>query len=89
MFKVCKTDANQKLIKLKKNRLYAGSWINVINPSHEELEKVASWINWDIGTLKSSLDIDERSRIEQEGKNFMMIINKNLKKIILNYQNLN
>ena len=41
MFKVCKTDANQKLIKLKKNRLYAGSWINVINPSGEELEKIA------------------------------------------------
>ena len=75
MFKVCKTDANQKLIKLKKNRLYAGSWINVINPSGEELEKVANWINWDIDVLKSSLDIDERSRIEQEGKNFMMIIN--------------
>lgn len=75
MFKVCKTDANQKLIKLKKNRLYAGSWINVINPSTEELERISTWINWDIDTLKTSLDIDERSRIEQEGKNFMLIIN--------------
>ena len=75
MFKVCKTDTNQKLIKLKKNRLYAGSWINVINPSNEELEKVSNWISWDIETLKTSLDIDERSRIEQEGKNFMLIIN--------------
>ena len=75
MFKVCKTDANQKLIKLKKNRLYAGSWINVINPSSEELEKIASWIRWDVDILKSSLDIDERSRIEHEDKNFMVIIN--------------
>lgn len=75
MFKVCKTDANQKLIKLKKNRLYAGSWINVINPSGEELEKISSWIKWDVDILKSSLDIDERSRIEHEDKNFMVIIN--------------
>ncbi len=75
MFKVCKTDANQKLIKLKKNRLYAGSWINVINPSSEELEKISAWIKWDVDALKTSLDIDERSRIEQEGKNFMVIIN--------------
>lgn len=75
MFKVCKTDANQKLIKLKKNRLYAGSWVNVINPSSEELEKISAWIKWDVDALKTSLDIDERSRIEQEGKNFMVIIN--------------
>lgn len=75
MFKVCKTDANQKLIKLKKNRLYAGSWVNVINPSSEELEKISSWIKWDVDTLKTSLDVDERSRIEQDGKNFMVIIN--------------
>ena len=75
MFKVCKTDANQKLIKLKKNRLYAGSWVNVINPTNEELEKISAWIKWDVDALKTSLDIDERSRIEQDGKNFMVIIN--------------
>ena len=75
MFKVCKTDANQKLIKLKKNRLYAGSWINVINPSSEELEKISAWTKWDVDALKTSLDIDERSRIEQDGKNFMVIVN--------------
>ena len=75
MFKVCRTDSNKKLIKLKKNKLYPGAWINVINPSGEELEKVAGWIDWDVDVLKSSLDIDERSRIEQEGKNFMVIIN--------------
>ena len=59
MFKVCKTDANQKLIKLKKNRLYAGSWVNVINPTNEELEKISAWIKWDVDALKTSLDIDE------------------------------
>lgn len=75
MFKVCKTDANQKLIKLKKNRLYAGSWINVINPTNEELEKISAWTKWDVDALKTSLDIDERSRIEQDGKNFMVIVN--------------
>ncbi len=75
MFKVCKTDAQKKLIKLKKNRLYPGSWINMINPSGEELEKVAGWIGWDVETLKSSLDIDERSRIEHDGQNVMVIIN--------------
>ncbi len=75
MFKVCKTDNNQKLVKLKKNRLYNGSWINVINPSNEELEKLANWIRWDVDTLKSSLDIDESSRIEYDNDNFMIIIN--------------
>ena len=47
----------------------------MVNPDNEELEKVASWIDWDVDVLKSSLDIDERSRIEHEGKNFMVIIN--------------
>ncbi len=75
MFKVCKTDAQKKLIKLKKNRLYPGSWINMINPSNEELEKIAGWIDWDVETLKSSLDIDERSRIEHDEQNFMVIVN--------------
>lgn len=75
MFKVCKTDNNQKLVKLKKNRLYNGSWVNVINPSNEELEKIADWVNWDVETLKGSLDIDESSRIEYDKDNFMMIIN--------------
>lgn len=75
MFKVSKTDANGKLLKLKKNRLYPGSWINLINPTNEELEKLSKWIDWDVDTLKSSLDIDERSRIEHEGNNFMVIVN--------------
>lgn len=75
MFKVSKTDANGKLLKLKKNRLYPGSWINVINPGNEELEKLANWIDWDVDALKSSLDIDERSRIEHDDKNFMVIVN--------------
>lgn len=75
MFKVCKTDDNKNLIKLKKNRLYNGSWINVINPSNEELEKIAAWVRWDVDTLKSSLDIDESSRIEFDENNFMMIVN--------------
>lgn len=75
MFKVCRTDANNKLVKLKKNRLYPWSWINMINPSSEEIEKVAGWVNWDVDILKGSLDIDERSRIEQDGKNFMVIVN--------------
>ena len=75
MFKVCKTDNNQKLVKLKKNRLYNGSWINVIAPSGEELERIAKWIKWDVEALKSSLDIDERSRIEHEDGNFMVIVN--------------
>ncbi|MBE6443066.1 MAG: magnesium transporter CorA family protein [Alphaproteobacteria bacterium] len=75
MFKICKTDANKKLVKLKKNRLCPGAWVNMINPTGEELEKIAEWINWDVEVLKSSLDIDERSRIEHEGKNFMLIVN--------------
>lgn len=75
MFKVCKTDINNNLVKLKKNKLYKGSWINLISPSNEELEKVASWIKWDIENLKTSLDIDERSRIEHDKDHFMLIIN--------------
>ncbi len=75
MFKICRTDANKKLVKLKKNRLYPGSWINVINPSNEEIEKIATWIDWDVDIIKTSLDIDERSRIELDGRNFMVIVN--------------
>lgn len=75
MFKVCKTDENNNLIKLKRNRLHKGSWINVVNPTNEELEKIAEWIKWDVETLKGSMDIDESSRIEYDDDNFMIIIN--------------
>ena len=68
MFKVCKTDANQKLIKLKKNRLYAGSWVNVINPSSEELEKISK--EWTVAeaTEKGTKKLEEEIETEIEYK---------------------
>lgn len=49
-------------------------WICMTNPSYCELEKISHQFNIDIDTLSSSLDREERSRLEYEDNYTMILI---------------
>ena len=49
-------------------------WICMTNPAYYELEKISKQFNIDINTLSSSLDREERSRIEYEDNYTMILI---------------
>ncbi len=50
------------------------SWLNVSSPKEEELRALSQKLNIPIDFLTSPLDVDERSRIETEGKNMLVLI---------------
>ncbi|MCI8396959.1 MAG: magnesium transporter CorA family protein [Clostridia bacterium] len=43
-----------------------GSWINLVNPSNDEIEEVCSSINIQEDFIRYSLDLEEKARIDQE-----------------------
>lgn len=43
-----------------------GSWINLVNPSSEEIKKVCDNINIQEDFIRYSLDVEEKARIDQE-----------------------
>lgn len=50
------------------------NWHNIIAPSREELETLSEELDIPIDFLVSPLDIDERPRVEVDGKNMLIII---------------
>ena len=57
------------------NDAKSGSWFNMIDPNFEEIQKVSLVLDLDESFLKNSLDMDERSRIEYEDGNLLVITN--------------
>ncbi len=51
-----------------------GNWINLTNPSDEELISVSEKYQVDIDFLKAALDVDERSRIEFDNGQTLIIV---------------
>jgi len=51
-----------------------GSWLNVIDPTSEEIEKLSQKLNIPPGFLADPLDINERPRIEVGKKNTLILI---------------
>ena len=43
-----------------------GAWINLVNPSEEEIKKVCEGVNIEEDYIKDALDYEEKARIEQE-----------------------
>ena len=43
-----------------------GSWINLVNPSEEEIKKVCKSINIQDGFIRDALDFEEKARIDVE-----------------------
>ena len=75
MLRIYKSEDGGKLIKLKKNKVAALSWYNLINPTAEEMEKVSSQLKLEPDMLKNALDLDERSRVEFEDGVLSLIVN--------------
>lgn len=58
----------------KINEVESGCWINIIEPSEEELILLCKKINISMELLNASLDDEETSRIEIEGSNILIIV---------------
>jgi magnesium transporter len=71
MIKIFKT-IGQTLQPVKK--VTAGVWINVTNPSKNELEELARSLDLDLELLSAPLDREESSRIEKDDENGTMIV---------------
>lgn len=51
-----------------------GSWISVVEPTQEEIEKLIDEFGLDTGFVKSSLDEEESSRVEIEDNQTLIIV---------------
>lgn len=75
MIKIFKTEENKKLSKLSISEAVSGSWFSLIAPNEEEVKQVSLVLGLDEDFLLNSLDLDERSRIEIEDDNILIITN--------------
>ncbi|MCS7134999.1 MAG: magnesium transporter CorA family protein, partial [Candidatus Aenigmarchaeota archaeon] len=51
-----------------------GCWINVEEPTQEEIEKISRDFNIDVTWINDILDIDSKSRIEKHRDNVFLLI---------------
>lgn len=51
-----------------------GVWVNLVNPSEEEIENVRSALNVEIDFLRAALDEEERARIESDNGQTLIIV---------------
>lgn len=63
---------NGNIVKI--NAFESGCWINIVNPTEEELLYVHKNFNIDNGFLKAPLDIEETSRIETDVSQTLIVI---------------
>lgn len=75
MIKIFKSEDNKKLNQLSINEAVSGSWFSLIAPDEEEIKQVSLVLGLDEDFLLNSLDLDERSRIEIEDNNILIITN--------------
>lgn len=61
-----------KLIEV--NEITDGVWVNLVNPSEEEINEVVRVLNTDVDFIKAALDEEERSRIESDDENGQHLI---------------
>ena len=75
MLEISKTQEDGTLKKLELNEAVSGSWFNLTNPTHEEIQQVSLVLGLDESFLNNSLDADELSRMDFEDGNLLVIIN--------------
>ncbi len=75
MIKIFKTESNKTLSRLSISEAVSGSWFSLIAPNEEEVKQVSLVLGLDEDFLLNSLDLDERSRIEIEDSNILIITN--------------
>lgn len=75
MLEIAKTQEDGTLKILELNEAVSGSWFNLTNPTHEEIQQVSLVLGLDESFLNNSLDADELSRMDFEDGNLLVIIN--------------
>ncbi|KOS60993.1 magnesium transporter CorA family protein [Lysinibacillus agricola] len=63
----------------EQSKIVQGSCVYLTEPSEEEIQYVVSHLGVPIDFISDSLDIDERSRVEKNGNDFLMIVNVPIK----------
>ncbi|MCQ2735788.1 MAG: magnesium transporter CorA family protein [bacterium] len=74
MISVCKTE-NNYLRELTLDTLEKGAWIQLSNPTNEELERVCSLCGVPHDFMMSALDDEERSRLEFDDNSLLVVAN--------------
>lgn len=59
---------------IKMNEITRGCWVNMVNPTDQEIEMVANRFNIPMDYFKDALDDEERSRIEKEDNHLCIIV---------------
>ena len=72
MLNIYLTDRNRKLQEIEE--MQKGCWINVLHPTEEEIQYLVQTLNVDLDFIKDPLDDEERSRIEKEDNNTLIIV---------------
>jgi magnesium transporter len=52
----------------------SGAWVNVVNPTPQEIERLVTRFNIPSDFLTDPLDVDERARIEREEGNILILL---------------
>ena len=71
MLKIFKT-MNNELVQYES--IEEGVWIDLVNPTAEEINQVSNTLNVDPDFLKAALDEEERARIESEDGNTLILV---------------
>lgn len=58
----------------KTSEITKGCWINMVNPNPEEVEHICKTLSIPTDFIKDALDDEERSRIEKEDDNILIIV---------------
>jgi magnesium transporter len=59
---------------VRTNSFEEGSWVNLVNPTDEEINKVSNSLNVEMDFLKAALDEEERARIESDSGQTLIIV---------------
>lgn len=59
---------------VRTNDFEEGSWVNLVNPTDEEINKVSNSLNVEMDFLKAALDEEERARIESDSGQTLIIV---------------
>ncbi|MFX3623533.1 MAG: magnesium transporter CorA family protein [Ectobacillus sp.] len=72
MLNIYLTDENGKLQEI--DEIQKGCWINALHPTEEEIQFLIETLNLELDFIKDPLDDEERSRIEKEDDNTLIIV---------------
>ncbi|MDQ8735839.1 magnesium transporter CorA family protein [Paenibacillus sp. LHD-38] len=73
MLKIYHTDEQGILKEI--NEITSGCWINLVSPTEQEMNQVADEAQIPLDFIKDPLDEEERSRIENDDNNVLIIVN--------------